>query len=91
MRDLPPKQRAALRRAGAELRDWREQLDISQQDVSDIMGWTGRAATSKLEAGQLNISLADYLELVLWYRDTARADHPAVRLAEHLLGPPSRQ
>jgi transcriptional regulator with XRE-family HTH domain len=69
--------------AGAELRAAREAAELSQQAISDLFGWN-RDATSKLEAGSLNISLKDYLTLCQFMREFMDPDHPALALYTRL-------
>lgn len=77
------KRDAFLARMGAEIRSLREASEMPQQAVADLFGWQ-RDAISKIENGRTNLSLYDYLRLMIFLRDT-QPDHPAVTLADHLI------
>ena len=68
-----------LRLVGAELRSLRLKADLSLESVAEVFGWN-RDAISKIERGQRNMLLSDYLTLMLFYRDLAPG-HPALALA----------
>lgn len=70
-------------RAGAEIRKWREELGLSQDSIAKLFGWN-RDAMSKIETGKNNLSLHDYLTIVMFLREAAPPDHPALALANQL-------
>jgi transcriptional regulator with XRE-family HTH domain len=73
----------AKRHAREEIRTWRENLRLSQQDVADVFGWK-RDAVSKIETGKNNLYLDEYLVLVKFLAAGIPTDHPALALAERL-------
>jgi transcriptional regulator with XRE-family HTH domain len=72
-----------LTRVGNDLRTLREAGGLSQQAVADLFGWQ-RDAISKVERGERNLTVYDYLRLLRFFRDVA-PDHPALALAERYL------
>lgn len=78
-----PTQQEFAKRLGAELRDIRQKANASQQEVAFAPNWN-RDAISKIERGDTNISLYDYL-LVMYFMREFAPDHPAQALAGHLL------
>ena len=76
---------------GREIRAIRTDAELAQQDISDLMDWKGRDATSKLERGVFNITLGDYLRLTHFLRDNMPADHPARVLYDHIARDVRRQ
>lgn len=71
-------------RAGAEIRVWREALDMPQQSVANLFGWK-RDAVSKIETGKNEISLHDYIMVVRFLQAAVPEDHPALALADQLM------
>ncbi len=76
--------KTVLKAVGRELRIAREASGLSQQDVADVFDWR-RNAISKLERGDLNISLYQYLDLVRFSEDFLPPDHAGVALADHYM------
>jgi hypothetical protein len=75
---------------GQELRAWREATGdgkqrISLEAVSKLFGWQ-RAAMSKKELGESNITLFDYMRLVGLFEEYIAKDHPALLLFDYLRG-----
>jgi predicted XRE-type DNA-binding protein len=61
---LTAKRQATLRRRiGEQLRTAREASDVTQAQIDDLFGWR-RDMMSKVEAGKVNLSTADYLIIV---------------------------
>jgi hypothetical protein len=75
-----------LKRMGADLRRLREEAELSQEAVSDVIKDTkaNRDRMSKVERGASGIELFDYLRLLWFYRDYD-PQHPGVLLARRLL------
>lgn len=74
---------------GKELRAFREQADIPQEAVGDLVGHQ-RAAISKIEGGDRRLCLYDYLLIMDFLRDAVPEDHPALELIERFMGRPRR-
>ena len=60
---------------GADIKEMRERIGLSQAEIANVMGW-GRFAMSKIETGQTNLSLFDYLRLISTLEEAERG-HPA--------------
>jgi transcriptional regulator with XRE-family HTH domain len=71
-----------LRNMGAELRALRAKAGFTLEEVAGLFG-RKRDNLSKIELGQRNMTLGDYLSLMHFYRGLA-PDHPALALHEHL-------
>lgn len=67
---------------GADVRRIRQEVGVSQQRLADEFKW-GRDAMSKLETGENDFYLYDYLKIVAFCRDIV-SDHPGLLLHDML-------
>lgn len=81
---LDEKRNAIIARMGAELRQFREELGLSQRDIADRFEWE-RDAISKVETGKTALSAANYCLMIDILREAVPADHPGLAFADHYL------
>lgn len=79
---------AFLKRLGQDIRKLREDAQVSQAMIAELFGWH-RTAVSKIEQGERNLGIYEYLLIMNFLRDMEPA-HPAVALLQRLL-PRDRQ
>lgn len=69
---------------GKEIRTALTACGLTQQNIADFLGWAGRDAASKLERGEINITLTDYVRLMSLMQGKMPPAHPGVALARYL-------